>query len=128
MSRAFRGVVFTGVFALIYLAVYAPKLPVMLHYPQLGKLSFGGPLSGAGTGPAMYWFGWVAISLLGAVLVAGLLPARWLKPGWLPLSWLAPAVLMIYVVVHEWHWFTRSAPTAHTFESSKTVWGGVPDS
>lgn len=103
-----RGVAFTGLFCLVYAAVYAPKIPTLVFYPQAGVMRFGAPPPGGELGIAMFWFGWVVTALVGAAALAWLMPARWVRhSGWLMLSWLAPFLLSFYVIVHEWHWFTR---------------------
>jgi hypothetical protein len=107
MSAAFRGVVFTGVFCIVYAAVYAPRIPTLLYYPKLGEFHFRTPDASQGLTPVMMWYGWVATAIVGALIVALLIPHGWMKPAWLTLSWVAPMLLLAYVVFHEWHWFTR---------------------
>jgi CubicO group peptidase (beta-lactamase class C family) len=107
-----RGVAFTVAFCVIYVTAYALRLPVAVYYPVAGEVHFGSLATGAAVGPAMFWFGWVAISLAGAALVALVNPARWAVKGWLTVSWLAPIALMVYVVVHEWRWFTKTVAVA----------------
>jgi hypothetical protein len=107
MSAAFRAVVFTATFCLVYAAVYAPRIPTLLYYPRLNAFHFSQPDVQEGVTPVMMWYGWVFTALVAALVIALVIPRAWMKRGWLTISWIAPMVLMVYVVYHEWHWFTR---------------------
>jgi hypothetical protein len=106
MSAAFRCVVFTGVFCIVYAAVYAPSIPTLLYYPKRGEFRFTLPAAVDGATPAMMWYGWVATAIIGALSIALLLPRRWAGTAWLTFSWIAPILLLIFVICHEWRrWF-----------------------
>jgi hypothetical protein len=61
-------------------------------------------------GPAMYWYGWIATSALGALvlgLVAALLPQNVGRKIPSALAWIVPVVLLpvlIYSLKFYWRW------------------------
>jgi hypothetical protein len=68
-------------------------------------------------GPAMYWYGWLATSALGAAAVSAVayaLPPYWAKRTWLAapwshLSWGVPLAVMLVFVFLLRGWFIRVA-------------------
>ena len=97
MNRAFP--VFAIVFAVVYVAVYTlavwKNYALFTYHPAIYEWGFG--VQKAKDGPAMYWYGWLATSVIVA-LVAGLLAslvpaARRLWPG---LAWLVPLGAILF--------------------------------
>ena len=97
MNRAFP--VFAIVFAVVYVVVYAlavwKNYALFTYHPAIYEWGFG--VQKPKDGPAMYWYGWLATSVIVA-LVAGLLAslvpaARRLWPG---LAWLAPLGAILF--------------------------------
>ena len=85
------------------------RWPLFSYYPATGALAWGYAPSNDNDGPAMYWYGWVATSMLlsGAL---GLLLAR-TPMGWrrfLPwhLSWLVP-LLMVPIMAYTLNVYWR---------------------
>ena len=97
MNRAFP--VFAIVFAVVYVVVYTlavwKNYALFTYHPAIYEWGFG--VQKPKDGPAMYWYGWLATSVIVA-LVAGLLAslvpaARRLWPG---LAWLAPLGAILF--------------------------------
>ena len=97
MNRAFP--VFAIVFAVVYVVVYTlavwKNYALFTYHPAIYEWGFG--VQKAKDGPAMYWYGWLATSVIVA-LVAGLLAslvpaARRLWPG---LAWLVPLGAILF--------------------------------
>ena len=68
-------------FTLIYTVLEQLNWPLFTYHPAVGKLDFWMQRPRSGEGPPMYWFGWLALSGIGAVVVsfvATLLPRPWL--------------------------------------------------
>lgn len=68
-------------FALLYTVLEQLNWPLFTYHPAVGKLDFWMQRPRSGEGPPMYWFGWLALSGIGAVVVstiATLLPRTWL--------------------------------------------------
>ena len=105
MNAAFRCVVFTGAFCIVYAAVYAPRIPTLLYYPRRGEFHFAPLEAGEGMTPVMMWYGWVGTAILGALVIALLLPQSWARRAWLTFSWIAPILVLTFVVYHESRWF-----------------------
>ena len=64
--------VFTMVFGIAYAVIYVicteVNLPLLTYHPVSGEIGF--LYQPPGRGPAMYWYGWMLTSLLGAVALA----------------------------------------------------------
>ena len=93
ISRAFP--VFSIAFAVIYIASVQYNLALFTYHPELTQW---GPLVQAPKqGPAMYWYGWLATSVIGAAALAGLslaVPAKALERACAVLVWLVPIVMI----------------------------------
>jgi hypothetical protein len=92
--------VFSIAFALIYIASVEYNLALITYHPQIGR--WGVLAEAPREGPAMYWYGWLLTSALGAGAIAALslaLPARPFDRVWSILVWVAP-LAMIAVIVY----------------------------
>jgi hypothetical protein len=68
-------------FAVLYTVLEQLNWPLFTYHPAVGKLDFWMQRPRSGEGPPMYWFGWLALSGIGALAmssVATLLPRPWL--------------------------------------------------
>ena len=91
--------VFSIAFAIIYIASVEYNLALLTYHPQIFK--WGLLAQAPKEGPAMYWYGWLLTSALGAGAIAGLslaLPARRFDRIWSVLVWVAPLVMMGTIV------------------------------
>lgn len=94
---------FAPAFALVYGALYALKLPVLVYYPLQRELAFE-RLSEA-HGPGMLWYGWLAAGLLAGLVAVMLVPARWAARVPASTAWLPAFAVMGLVVLEESRWF-----------------------
>jgi hypothetical protein len=93
IGRAFP--VFGIAFAVIYIASVYFNLALLTYHPQL--VQWGVLVEAPKQGPAMYWYGWLLTSALGAGAIAALslaLPARPFDRVWSILVWVAPLVMI----------------------------------
>jgi hypothetical protein len=100
ISRSFP--VFATVFAIVYALVYVVAVEnnyALFTYHPADNL-FGFLVERPRSGPAMYWYGWMATAAI-AAFVAGLIacydPERLTKHVWSGLSWAVPGVMMLVV-------------------------------
>jgi hypothetical protein len=92
--------VFAFAFALIYVASVHYNLAVITYHPQTG--AWGWLVEAPRQGPAMYWYGWLITSAVGAAVVAALslmLPAHAIERASAILVWLVP-IGMIAVIAY----------------------------
>lgn len=85
--------IFAAAFAVIYVIAVEQNWALVTYHPRLGEWEW--LTKPAKTGPAMYWYGWLATSFLGAsaVSLASLpLVRRWPPPLWL--GWAIPLAVM----------------------------------
>jgi len=91
--------VFGTAFALIYAPVLYYNWALVTYHPAINTWELGAVAPKAG--PPMYWYGLLATSVIGAVIVTAivaLLPqaiTRWFWPG---LTWLVPVAVLAFVV------------------------------
>jgi hypothetical protein len=94
---------------LTYLVCLQFNLPLFTYHPAVNRIEwFWGP-SRSGEGPAMYWYGWTATTIVVAPIlgfVATLLPAHVSKKIPMILVWLLPILSVPYLVwdLRQW-WF-----------------------
>lgn len=102
--------VFGICFGILYTVCDMAALPLFTYHPGTDRIDAGYTRARPDEGPAMYWYGWIASSALGASilgLLASLLPAT--IRGKIPLApaWLAPIVLLpvlVYSLKFYWRW------------------------
>ena len=103
IGRAFP--VFAIAFALIYIAqIYLTgfqiNLALITYHPQIGQWGMLAEAPRQGQGPAMYWYGWLLTSGLGACVLAALslaLPRRPFDRVWSILVWVTPLVMIGFI-------------------------------
>jgi hypothetical protein len=108
-STKFKTFVVTYAIAgtLIYLLCLEMNWPLFTFHPATNRIVWGWEASRSGEGPAMYWYGWTATSLLaGAILgfLATLLPESVTRRIPLILVWLLPILSIPYLIwdLRQW--------------------------
>ena len=96
--------------AVLYVICDFAALPMFTYHPATGRLDPGFAPARRDEGPAMYWYGWIATSVLGGSvigLIAAILPERIGVKVPLALAWLVPIALLpflIYSLKFYWRW------------------------
>ena len=111
-STRFRtfALVFGIAAAVLYVICDFAALPMFTYHPGTGRIDPGFAPARRDEGPAMYWYGWIATSVLGGAvtgLVAAILPERIAARIPLALAWLVPIALLpllIYSLKFYWRW------------------------
>ena len=90
--------VFSIAFVVIYAVAVDFNLALFTYHPQLNQFAF--LVERPKAGPAMYWYGWIATSALGAMIVSALalaVPSSWTRiwSGW---TWVIPTAVMVFFV------------------------------
>lgn len=102
--------VFGICFAVFYVLCDMAALPMFTYHPGTDRIDPGFAPARRDEGPAMYWYGWIASSALGAFilgLLAALLPETIRSKFPLALAWVVPVVLLpvlIYSLKFYWRW------------------------
>jgi hypothetical protein len=97
-------------FAILYVVCDMATLPLFTYHPGTDRIDPGYAPARRDEGPAMYWYGWIASSALGASvlgLLAALLPEGIRSKIPLALAWIAPVALtpvLIYSLKFYWRW------------------------
>ncbi len=97
-------------FAILYVVCDMAALPMFTYHPGTDRIDPGFAPPVRDEGPAMYWYGWIATSALGASvlgLLAALLPETIRGKIPLALAWIVPVVLLpvlIYSLKFYWRW------------------------
>ena len=111
-STRFRtfALVFGIFFGIFYVICDMAALPMFTYHPGTDRIDLGFARARRDEGPAMYWYGWIASSALGASLLgfaATLLPERVRGKIPLALAWIVPVALLpflIYSLKFYWRW------------------------
>jgi hypothetical protein len=97
-------------FPLLYTAFERLNWPLFTFHPVLGNVDFG--RESTGTGPPMFWYGWIGLAIPTAFVVAlaaTALPEQWLRRGTVfccALAALWPAALMgLRIFIVDWATF-----------------------
>ena len=102
--------VFGICFGILYVVCDMAALPMFTYHPGTDRIDPGFAPARRDEGPAMYWYGWIATSALGASilgLLAALLPEKIRRQIPLALAWVVPVVLLpvlIYSLKFYWRW------------------------
>ena len=97
-------------FAILYVICDMAALPLFTYHPGTDRIDFGYAPARRDEGPAMYWYGWIATSALGASLVglaAAMLPEKIGDKIPLALAWAVPIALLpvlTYSLKFYWRW------------------------
>ena len=92
-SRRFGvfAVTFAAVYAVVYYIVLVNNWPLFSYGPAVGEWTLFN--HGASDGPTMYWYGWIATSVIVAGVIGALvslLPEQMSRRLWSGLAWLVP--------------------------------------
>ena len=103
MTASDRIPIFAAVFGIAFAAIYVicteVNLPLITYHPAIGE--FDMLWQPTKRGPAMYWYGWMLTSLIGAMVLAGIanvVPEVWLQRAIAFGCLLAVAYLVVYTV------------------------------
>ena len=102
--------VFGIFFAILYVVCDIAALPLFTYHPGTDRIDLGYAPARRDEGPAMYWYGWLASSSLGAAVMGGivsLLPEKIRSKIPLALAWVVPLLLLpvlIYSLKFYWRW------------------------
>ena len=97
-------------FAILYVVCDLAAWPMFTYHPGTDRIDPGHAPARRDEGPAMYWYGWLTTSALGAAVLgacAALLPANLRGKIPLALAWIVPIVLLpilIYSLKFYWRW------------------------
>jgi hypothetical protein len=92
-------IVFVVACAVLYAICTEFNIPAITYHPVIGEIDLG--WKPARSGPAMYWYGWMLSSLIGALVIAFIatvVPASWLQRFLVFACVTAAAYLVIYTI------------------------------
>jgi len=111
-SAAFKtfAVVFAIATPVIYVICEMRNWPLFTYHPGTNRVDLFWAPAVRNEGPAMYWYGWTATTLIGSAvlgLIATMLPENVTKKIPLALVWIVPVVsvpILIYALRFFWRW------------------------
>jgi hypothetical protein len=101
-------ITFAAAYAILYVLSVQYNLALFTYHAATEEFYF--LVKPASEGPAMYWYGWLATSGLGALAIATLvsrLPAVSTNRLWLGCSWSVPLAIMFVFVFILRRYFIR---------------------
>ena len=111
-SATFRtfALVFAIATPVLYTTCEMMNWPLFTYHPGTNRVDFGWAPAVKDEGPAMYWYGWSASTLLGSAILGGLttlLPENATRRIPLSLVWIMPIIVLpvlIYSLKFFWRW------------------------
>jgi len=111
-SATFRtfAIVFAIATPVIYTVCDMMNWPLFTYHPGTNRVDLGWARAVPNEGPAMYWYGWTASTLLASAalgFLATLLPQNLTRRIPLALTWLLPIVvlpILVYSLKFFWRW------------------------
>jgi len=111
-SAAFRtfAVVFALVTPVVYVVCEMRNWPLFTYHPGTNRIDLGFAPAVKDEGPAMYWYGWTATTLIVASvlgLAAAKLPESATRKIPLALVWILPLAavpILVYALRFFWRW------------------------
>jgi hypothetical protein len=101
-------IVFAAVYTVVYLIAVQKNYALFTYHPALEQ--FGLLVEKPKEGPAMYWYGWLTTSALGALAIAAFiswLPVVSAKRLWHGCAWTVPLLVMVVFVFMLRRYFVR---------------------
>ena len=89
---------FAAVYAVVYVVAVENNYALFTYHPVLNQFAF--LVEAPKTGPAMYWYGWMATAGIAAFVVgviASVVPEGVMKFLWSSWSWVVPLTVMLVV-------------------------------
>jgi hypothetical protein len=104
ITRQFSASVFTLVFEIGYaISVYSNQ-PLFRYYPLMKRFSLH-DLADPSLGPAMSYYGWIAIAAIPAAVLSALVPNRMGDRIPAGVYWILPLVVLVVGFYNERAWF-----------------------
>ena len=95
--------VFSLVYPIVYTVAYYRQWAVFRYYPMVGEVHLAA--QPATLGPAMTYYGWIALSAFVAAGVAIIVPARQVLRIWTGWLWVIPFGATLFTLGYETRWF-----------------------
>lgn len=95
---------------IIYVACEMQNWPLFTYHPGTNRVDLFWTAAVRDQGPAMYWYGWTATTLIGSAVLgvlATMLPEGVIKKVPLSLTWIVPLAavpVLIYALKFFWRW------------------------
>jgi hypothetical protein len=104
ITKLFSARIFTFVFGIGYAISVFENHPLFRYYPLVKRWSMQ-DLKDPSSGPAMSYYGWIAMAAIPAVLAAALVPNRIGDRLPAAIYWILPFVMLLVGVYNERTWF-----------------------
>jgi hypothetical protein len=94
--------IFTLLFGAFYIICFYVDISLFRYYPEVGVFHWA---MTADAGPAILWYGWIAVAALASAAVALLVPTQWADRLWSGWVWLMPVISVVVILIYEVRWF-----------------------
>jgi hypothetical protein len=94
-------------FPLYYLIAFYNEYSMFFYYPLVGEIRFSHQLTTLG--PAMGFYSWILVAIVGAALSAVVVPAKWRDSLWLGWLWLGPMIATVFTLIYMCRWMVPGA-------------------
>ena len=94
--------IFSLLFGALYVVCFYVDIALFRYYPEVGEFHWQ---MTPDAGPAILWYGWLAVAALASAAVALLVPAKLADRLWSGWVWLSPLITVIVILIYETRWF-----------------------
>jgi hypothetical protein len=94
--------IFSLLFGLLYTVCFYVDIALFRYYPEVRQFHWQ---MTADAGPAILWYGWLAVAAMASAAVALLVPAKWADRLWSGWVWLSPLITVLIILIYETRWF-----------------------
>jgi hypothetical protein len=92
----------TVLFGALYTICFYMDWSLFRYYPETGEFYWR---MHAESGPAILWYGWLAIAAIVSVAVALAVPRRWADRLPASVVWVVPLIVVVVILIYEVRWF-----------------------
>jgi hypothetical protein len=104
IQSRFSARIFSLVFGIGYATAVVINYPLFRYYPLVKRFSLH-DLVDPSFGPAMSWYGWIAIAAIPALLLNAIVPKRLGNRIPVAAFWILPFVMLLSAWYREQSWF-----------------------
>jgi hypothetical protein len=94
--------IFTLLFGPLYVICFYVDIALFRYYPETAEFHWR---MTENAGPAILWYGWLAVAALASAAIAILVPPPWADRLWSGWVWLGPTIAVVVILLYETRWF-----------------------
>jgi hypothetical protein len=94
--------IFSALFGVVYATVFYMEWALFRYYPETNAFYLAQHRE---DGPAILWYGWLAVAAIVSALIAAVVPRRMAERLPNEVVWGVPLALVVIMFIYEKQWF-----------------------